>query len=1432
MKKLFSIFVIFLAIASANLFAQKIEQPKSQFFIENKGQWDNQVQYLARLGGLNLWITNSGVVYDYYKIERDERHTLESGEPNPRAGEVKKMWGHIISSKFIGTNEHFTPQVFEQREAYYNYFIGNDPAKWASFVPLYGSVQLNNIYNGIDVRYYYDNSLVRYDWIVRPGGDPSKIRIKFEGQNGMRVNEKGDLVLQTSLGEVEHAKLLAYQMQNGTQNVIECKFKDEGNGIVSFDLGSYNPDQDLIIDPLVFSSYLGGTSSDYGYSVAADDMSNAYITGYTSSSNFPTTTGAYDQIYNSTDVFVTKMDPSGSYLVYSTFLGGTSGEYGYGIAVDGSGNAYVTGYTYSSNFPTTSGCWDNSYSSYDVYITKLNSSGSALVYSTYLGGTSSDYGYGIAVDGSGYAYVTGYTYSSNFPTTSGCWDATYNSTDIFVTKMNQNGTGLVYSTFLGGTSGEYGYSIAVDGTGNAYVTGYTSSSNFPTTAGAWDTYYNSTDVFVTKFNSTGTGLVYSTYLGGTSYEYGYSVAVDGSGCAYVTGYTSSSNFPTTAGAWDNYYNSTDAFVTKFNTTGSGLVYSTYLGGTSSDYGQGIALDDIGNAIVGGYTSSTNFPTTFDAFDNTANGSNDAFFTIINSDGSNLEYSTYLGGSSYDYGYLYNCVAYGGNNAIIAGYTGSSNFPTTVGAYDRTYNGVEVFVAKFDVGPPRTITIESISASEFCAGEDITVSFSIGGIYLDGNVFSVQLSDENGSFTSLTKPTVIGTLAGVDAGTINCTIPEDAPSGMFYKIRIVSSKPTITSPDNGYDLTVMPFPFPFKIIGDGAFCEGDPKGAEIKLEDSEEGTLYEIYRDGRSTGIQIIGTGKELSLGFHKTPGKYTIEGTTPFGCKRFLTAEVDVRMIPTPKRYNMIGGSKVYNEPGDGTYCEGELGVAIGLSNSDEGVEYQLKLNGENVGVPVLPTGQEISFGFFTEEGTYTVEAFTVIAGCPNDMNGSITVRKIPAPTKYTLTSTEKYCEGEEGAEITLSGSQPGVIYQLQFNGENIGAPVDGTGSGISFGKFKDEGVYTVIAQTTSMGCSTLMEGEARTHKIPKPNTYNIAGLDYFCTGSEGSEIILSNSDVGVLYQLMMDGNPVGAPIAGTGKILSLGKYNVSGTYTVVAMTIDGNCTNEMKGSIHLREIPAPEIQVSGNMTPEFGSTENYEDAKAAEGDHYEWSVSGGKILGSNTTISINVEWGNNKSGKIRLIKTNAYGCSTTLEIDINLINNIRADFEAEATTGYAPFEAKFTDKSTGYITYRNWDFGDGKMSPQQNPTHVYTLPGKYTVKLTVGYDDVLLTETKSNFIEVKSSAGVNKEQIISNNGLSLNSIEPNPSNNVIRFSYGLSSPQNITIAIYNMLGERVATISEGYKAEGTYNKEINVSQLPSGAYYLQILGAAGQVNQMINIMR
>jgi len=331
---------------------------------------------------------------------------------------------------------------------------------------------------------------------------------------------------------------------------------------------------------------------------------------------------------------VSKLNAAGTALAYSTFLGGSDWDVGYGIAVDGAGQAYVTGDTGSTDFPTTPGAWDTTYNGLDVFVSKLNTAGTALAYSTFLGGSNSDQGFGIAVDGAGRAYVTGDTYSSDFPTTVGAWDRTHNggTYDAFVSKLNAAGTALAYSTFLGGSDWDWGNDIAVDGAGQAFITGGTDSTGFPTTAGAWDRTYNggTYDAFVSKLNGAGTALLYSTFLGGNDYDWGPAIAVDGAGQAYVTGMTGSIDFPTTAGTWDTIYNGStyDAFVSKLNAAGTALAYSTFLGGSNWDYGFGIAVDGAGQAYVTGWTSSTDFPTTPGAFDTTHNGTTDVFVSKL------------------------------------------------------------------------------------------------------------------------------------------------------------------------------------------------------------------------------------------------------------------------------------------------------------------------------------------------------------------------------------------------------------------------------------------------------------------------------------------------------------------------------------------------------------------------------------------------------------------------------------------------------------------------------------------------------------------------------------------------------------------------------------------------------------------------------------
>jgi hypothetical protein len=375
---------------------------------------------------------------------------------------------------------------------------------------------------------------------------------------------------------------------------------------------------------LVYSTYLGGSGGSIAYAIAVDAAGNASVTGQTYAADFPTTPGAFQTTCHGcvgeplfSDAFVTRLNPTGSALVYSTFLGGGNNDTGSGIAVDKVGNVYVTGQTFSAEFPTTPGAFQTKCGSCgdisDAFVTKLNVTGSALVYSTFLGGSNYDFGNGIAVNAAGNAYVTGLTYSIDFPTTpsvfqttcgGGCAGGWY---DAFVTQVNPAGSALIYSTYLGGSSGDDGAAIAVDRSGNAYVTGFTKSTDFPTMTPLQSVLRGTNDAFVTKINSSGSALLYSTYLGGSADDFGTGIAVDTYGSAYVTGYTTSTNFPTVKPLQATNGGLSDAFVVKLNPLGSHFAYSTYLGGSGDDHGYGIA-QHAGNAYVIGMTASTNFPT--------------------------------------------------------------------------------------------------------------------------------------------------------------------------------------------------------------------------------------------------------------------------------------------------------------------------------------------------------------------------------------------------------------------------------------------------------------------------------------------------------------------------------------------------------------------------------------------------------------------------------------------------------------------------------------------------------------------------------------------------------------------------------------------------------------------------------------------------------
>jgi hypothetical protein len=634
---------------------------------------------------------------------------------------------------FPGANPHPRLEPFDRLDTVVSYFIGNDPDQWHPDVPVWGGVRYKDLYPGIDLELTCENDRLVQRLVAQPGANLNAVRLCVDGADALALD--GDrLRLTTALGDLTLPLLRAVAADSSPlpragkgpgpalsnaegvrANEITAPFVAENSAVVgglSSAIGATGASD------LLYATFLGGNSYDHGYAIAVDGSGKAYVTGRTPSSDFPTTPGAFDTIFNGDDAFVVKLNATGSSLEYATFLGGSDTDDGYGIAVDGSGNAYVKGGTTSFDFPTTPGAFDTTYnSSVDVFVVKLNATGSALAYATFLGGSDYDFGFGIAMDGSGAVYVTGETWSSDFPTTPGAFDTTYNgSHDAFVVKLNAAGSGLTYATFLGGSDYDFGFGIAMDGSGAVYVTGGTRSSDFPTTPGAFDTSYSGGgDAFVVKLNATGSSLEYATFLGGRGSDNGYGITVDGSGAAYVTGYTSSSDFPTTPGAFDTSYSGGgDAFVMKLNATGSALTYATFLGGSYVNIGSGIAVDGSGAAYVMGWTESSAFPTTPGAFDTTYNGSRDAFVVKLNATGSALAYATFLGGSGAECPWVADCAfAVDGNGvAYVTGGTRSSDFPTTLGAFDTTYNGSDdAFVAKLAVGGGSGLTISHIEVTQ-------------------------------------------------------------------------------------------------------------------------------------------------------------------------------------------------------------------------------------------------------------------------------------------------------------------------------------------------------------------------------------------------------------------------------------------------------------------------------------------------------------------------------------------------------------------------------------------------------------------------------------------------------------------------------------------------------------------------------------------------
>ncbi len=661
-------------------------------FTANYGQWDQKVSFRCDAGGAVIWFTRDGVYYHFNRrlsAENASHNRLPHLQDNTFSDQVlfERL---LIKAEFVDAK--MNPELTGRQLSGHitNFIKGSNPEDWQTNVPGFRSITYENIYSGINLTYYVNNGQLEYDFVVSPGAEPERIKINYNGVKGLSLDQSGQLLIETAWGIIVEQKPVFYQLENGRRKAVEGNYRLIDNTTFGFSPEpAYDKSLPLVIDPVyVFSTYLGGSIEDWGFDITVDKDSNIYVTGMTYSADFPLEAPLIDTLTGTSDIFVTKLKTSGDSLFFSTYLGGNGSDFGLAMTVDEDSYCYITGTTYSTDFPTVNALQENPGGNGDLFIIKLNPAGDTLLYSTYLGGNGFDGGEDIIIDGDRNIYVTGGTDSDNFPLALPLYTNKLQR-DAFVSKISSNGSTLLYSTYLGGDKGDFGKAVGLDGEGNILILGTTNSDNFPSHRAIQDERGGLYDAFLTRISNSGTSLIYSTYLGGLDDDWAIDMKVDADGYAYLTGYTFSYDFPKKNAFQNAKAALADAFVTKIDSSGVTLIFSTFLGGNQNDYSQGIAFDTAGRVYVTGSTESTNFPLKREIQNYQA--ASDAFITKFNVTASLLFFSSYLGGNAGD---AANCLEVDLNGHIyLAGSTSSTDFPMANPLYDILTGVKDVFITK-------------------------------------------------------------------------------------------------------------------------------------------------------------------------------------------------------------------------------------------------------------------------------------------------------------------------------------------------------------------------------------------------------------------------------------------------------------------------------------------------------------------------------------------------------------------------------------------------------------------------------------------------------------------------------------------------------------------------------------------------------------------
>ena len=716
-------------------------------FERNVGQTDAAADFVARTRDGNVFLTRQGPWV-----------VIPSGPEGERRAAVRL--------RMQGTSG--SPSGEQPLPGKASYFVGSDSANWRVGIPTYGRAVYPGSGRGVDVAYYGTEGHLEFDLVLAPRADVSALGFTVEGADALTVAETGDLQVTVDGANLTLHRPGVFQGEGDARVSIAARYVLEPHGVVRIVVAPFDASRPLLVDPvLTYSTYVGGTNGNYATAVAVDTSGNAYVVGFTSSATFPISAGIFQRSNaGGNDVFVSKLNPTATAFAYSTYLGGSSDDYGYGIAVDSAGNVTVVGETSSADFPVTAGSVQSTHGGgADAFITRLNATGGGIIYSSYLGGVQDDSARGVALGTTGVAYVVGTTASPNFPATSGSAQTTLGgNSDAFVAEVAANGSSLVYATFLGGAGNDFGNGIAIDATGRAYATGQTLSANFPTTTGALQTTRTAGvyAAFVSQVAANGATLGYSTYYGGSKDTYGAALAIDTTGNAYIAGSTDAIDLPgTTGGAQPANAGETDGFVAKLNAAGSALSYATYIGSNGEDGAAAITVDGTGNARVTGHTNSSAFLVTTGGVVDTGGGT-DIFVVELNATGASFTYSGHFGGRGEDFALGAASDATG--DLYVVGSTTSNNYPTTAGTLQTiNVSGTDGFVTKINPAGTQLSYSTLLGGVNAHQGQAVAVD-STGNVYVAG------------STDSPTFPTTAGVIQPFTGGLNDAFVMKMAPGG--------------------------------------------------------------------------------------------------------------------------------------------------------------------------------------------------------------------------------------------------------------------------------------------------------------------------------------------------------------------------------------------------------------------------------------------------------------------------------------------------------------------------------------------------------------------------------------------------------------------------------------------------------------------------------